>query len=94
MRPVVTVSVTSGSVASSRIEIARFSGSVRSGTSVSVGTRLTFVTVHWNVCVVCVEPSEAPITTAYEPALVYDSVPLMSPVAGFRETPTGSGAAL
>ncbi len=71
------------------------SGSVRSGTSVSIGARLTLVTVHAKVWSADAVPSETDTVTVDVPALAYASVPLIRPVVGLSVRPAGrTGAAL
>ena len=90
----VSVVPVSRSVPASAIAISVFSGSVRSGTSVSVGGWLTLVTVHEKVWSADAVPSETDTVTVEVPALAYVSVPLIRPVAVFTVIPAGSGPAL
>ena len=62
--------------------IAAFSVSVRSAIAAATGARSTFVTVHVKLALPLSVPADAVTVTACVPALVYVSVPLITPVVG------------
>src|SRR5258706_89672 len=72
----------SGSLAVTARLIGAFSGFVWSATAVITGARFTFVTVQVKLVLADKVPSETLTVTLCAPALAYDSVPVITPVAG------------
>src|SRR5258706_2674682 len=71
-----------------------FSAFVWSATAVITGARFTLVTVQVKLALADKVPSETLTVTLCEPALAYDSVPVMRPVAGLIVSAGGSPVAL
>jgi hypothetical protein len=84
----------SGSLAvTARLTMA-FSACVWSATAVITGARFRFVTVHVKLVLADKVPSDTVTVTLCEPALAYDSVPVMRPVAGLIVSAGGRPVAL
>src|SRR5258705_138168 len=71
-----------------------FSACVWSPIAVMTGARFRFVTVHVKLALADNVPSETLTVTLCAPALAYDSVPVMRPVAGLIVSAGGSPVAL
>src|SRR5258706_39908 len=84
----------SGSLAVTARLIAPFSAFVWSPIAVMTGARFRFVTVQVKLALADNVPSDAVTVTLCEPALAYDSVPVIAPVAGLIVRLGGNPVAL
>src|SRR5258706_696688 len=84
----------SGSLAVTARLIGAFSAFVWSATAVITGARFRFVTVQVKLALADKVPSDAVTVTLCAPALAYDSVPVMRPVAVLIVSAGGSPVAL